>query len=193
MKEYSTKISLILKCEREEIPNILKVCEEHIGKMTMEISKTHQPVDLTIMSKIKWVLSEMLSNVIKHSGVNECRLNMMISEKQLIIEKEDSGNPLALNDFDNNKKITWPLRQTTENQNFQIYHNGIDSLRVRTAGQNKAIFFIDEFKDLKVPESPIDISEHFGLLIMTKASDTFMYEFDPDKKVNRFTSNFNLK
>ena len=193
MKDYSTKINLILKCKQEEIPGVLKLCEDHISKKMTETDPEHRPLESTIMAKIKWVISEMLLNAVKHSGVDKCLLKIMIDEKQLTIVKEDSGKPLALNDFDTGKRINWPLKETAENLNFQIYHNGMDSLRVRTDTRNKATFFIAQLPDVEMPGLLVDISEHFGLLIIAKASDEFTYERDPYTNANRFISNFNLK
>ncbi|WP_221391802.1 anti-sigma regulatory factor [Dyadobacter sp. NIV53] len=141
---------------------------------------------------MKWILIELLTNAVKHSGAERCELKITIKDKKLIIEKEDYGPPLTITDFDSGKKISWPLNQD-ESVNFQVYHNGSDSLRIKCIGNNEAIFFIDQLENQEMPGLLADISEHFGLLIITKASDGFKYEFDQDSKINRFTSHFNLK
>lgn len=188
MREYSTEINLVLTCKQEEIPKNLKLCETHISQ---RIGKNQ--LELVTMARIKWIIGEMLSNTVKHSKVDKCLLNIIISDEELIIEKEDSGKPLVLNDFDSGKSISWPSHAKSEDLNFQIYHNGTDSLRVRTTGTNKAIFFIDQLRDTDMPVLLDDISEHFGLLIITKSSDEFTYEFDTRINANRFRSHIYIK
>jgi len=187
MEDYLREIELVLKCRMEEIPGILELCEGHIKEESAECS-----IEAVMLTKIKWVISEMLTNAVKHSGVDICRLKIIFSKKQLVIEKQDSGQPLILNNFDTGNKIIWPLQQQLENLNFQIYHNGMDSLRVRTDESDEATFFIDELLDVEMPALLTDISEHFGLLIITKASDKLTYKYDREKHMNRFRSHFNL-
>ena len=188
MKVYSTNINLIFTNREEEIPGILKICENHIYN-----KKEENRFALKIMPKIKWVITELLTNSVKHCGINECKLNINISETEVVIEKEDVGRPLKLENSATGKIITWPLPDLTEKFNFQIYHNGMDSLKVQIDDDNHATFYVEQLEDVKMPGLLIDTSEHFGLLIITKASDQFKYIYDKELNTNRFISNFYME
>jgi anti-sigma regulatory factor (Ser/Thr protein kinase) len=187
MKEDSDEIKIVFKCDREQIPGTLNICLDRILDKTAS-----QPIEESVLSRIKWVIAELLTNAVKHSGQDESALKIRIGGSSLLLEKEDSGKPLILTGQDS-EKIIWPLENLSPPIDFPIYHNGMDSLCVRTDKAGRAVFFIEEMADMEMPGLLTDTSEHFGLLIMTKASDEFSYEYDPMSKVNRFTCLFNLK
>ncbi|GGM87215.1 hypothetical protein GCM10010967_19520 [Dyadobacter beijingensis] len=186
MRAYSDQIKIVFDCNREGIPGTLNVCLNHIREKTGAL-----PLDDALMAKIKWVLMELLTNAVKHSGERQSVLRIGFSEEALSLEKEDYGKPLVLVGQDK-KKIVWPLEEVVKPVDFPIYHNGMDSLCVRTDEAGRATFFIEELAEMEMPALLSDTSEHFGLLIMTKASDEFAYEHDPDTGLNRFTSTFYL-
>ncbi|WAC13627.1 ATP-binding protein [Dyadobacter pollutisoli] len=186
MKEDSDEINIVFRCHREAIPGTLNVCLDQIRKNT----ESHL-IDESVLSRIKWVITELLTNAVKHSGQDESALKIKISRSELVLEKADSGKPLILTG-QNNGKISWPLENLSPPIDFPIYHNGMDSLCVRTDQNGKAVFFIEKMAGMEMPGLLTDTSEHFGLLIMTKASDEFTYEYDPLNKVNRFACLFNL-
>ncbi|WP_201747838.1 anti-sigma regulatory factor [Dyadobacter flavalbus] len=188
MKVEAGKINIVFKCDREEIPGIVNLCLDHIRK------ETHvKPVDLLTLAKLKWIITELLTNAVKHSGMEECTLTFEHDTEQLVLEKEDTGKPLMLFENNSGKVITWPLSGLSEPLEFQIYHNGTDSLKVRSTEPDGAAFFVEHLDDVQMPGLLIDTSEHFGLLIMTKASDEFTYTYDPILKTNRFRSIIYLK
>lgn len=188
MKEESGKINIAFKCDREEIPGIVNLCLDHIRK------ETHvKPVGMLTLAKLKWIITELLTNAVKHSGMEECLLTFEHDTEQLVLEKEDTGKPLMLLENNSGKVITWPLPALSEPLEFQIYHNGTDSLKVRSLEPDSAAFFVEQLEDVEMPGLLIDTSEHFGLLILTKASDEFTYTYDPIQKVNRFRSTIYLK
>lgn len=188
MKEDSGKIDIVFKCDREEIPGIVNLCLDHIRK------KTHtMPVDLVTLAKLKWVITELLTNAVKHSGMETCTMTFEQDSEQLVLEKEDSGKPLTIFENNSSKLVSWPLENLSEPLEFQIYHNGMDSLKVRSTQPDSAVFFVEQLDDVEMPGLLIDTSEHFGLLILTKASDEFTYTYDPVLKTNRFRSIIYLK
>jgi hypothetical protein len=188
MKEESGKINIVFKCDREEIPGIVNLCLDHIRKKTYVV-----PVDLLLLAKLKWIVTELLTNAVKHSGMEECILTFEQNNEQLVLEKEDTGKPLMLFENNSGKVINWPLQNLSEPLEFQIYHNGTESLKVRSTEPDSADFFVEQLDDVEMPGLLIDTSEHFGLLILTKASDEFTYTYDPVLKINRFRSTIYLK
>jgi anti-sigma regulatory factor (Ser/Thr protein kinase) len=187
MKEDSVEIKIVFECSREVIPGTVNVCLDQIREKMMA-----RPIDESILLRIKWVITELLTNAVKHSGEEKSVLKIRINAVDLVLEKEDSGKPLILTAQDS-KKIAWPIENLSHPIDFPIYHNGMDSLCVRTNNAGKAIFFIEAMADMEMPGLLTDTSEHFGLLIMTKSSDQFTYEYDPLNNVNRFACLFNLK
>ncbi|MCE7066065.1 ATP-binding protein [Dyadobacter sp. CY326] len=179
-------VKVVFKCQREEIPGTVGICLNQIKEKTEGRS-----IDEAVLSRIKWAIAELLTNAVKHSGEPESALTIKIGADELVLEKEDSGKPLVLIALDKTQ-IAWPLENPLS-VDFAIYHNGMDSLYVRTHQSGKAIFFVEELPEVLMPLLLSDTSEHFGLLIMTKAADEFTYEYDPLKKINRFMCLFNLK
>ncbi|WP_353720648.1 anti-sigma regulatory factor [Dyadobacter sp. 676] len=186
MREDSDHIRIVFKSSREAIPGTLNLCLDHIRRK----AGASQPGE-DLMAKIKWVIMELLTNAVKHSGERETVLKIGLTADALILEKEDYGKPLILVGQDK-KKIMWPLEHLARPVDFPIYHNGMDSLCVRTDQSGRAVFFIEQLAEMEMPALLSDTSEHFGLLIMTKASDEFAYEHDPDTGLNRFISIFYL-
>ncbi|MCF0041847.1 anti-sigma regulatory factor [Dyadobacter fanqingshengii] len=182
------RIRIHFTSNREEIPGILNTCLEHVTQRT----KTSPPSP-EIFAKVKWVITELLTNAVKHSGTGHCTLIIKVDENRLTLQKEDKGNPLSLSEQDTGSVFTWPIENFTGKLEFQIYHNGVDSLILKSEKANQVRFYIEELEGVEMPGLLIDTSEHFGLLIMTKASDEFWYEYDPKTKINRFVSLFNLK
>ncbi|WP_026630340.1 hypothetical protein [Dyadobacter alkalitolerans] len=179
------RIRIHFTSNREEIPGILRICLDHVVQNTKNSSPTPDT-----FSKIKWVITELLTNAVKHSGTRDCTLNIKVDNNRLFLEKEDRGNPLSLTEQETGKIFTWPIRGFTDRLEFQIYHNGIDSLIVRSDDAHSAKFYVNEVTAQDMPRLLNDTSEHFGLLILTKASHEFYYEYEPETQINRFTSVF---
>ena len=165
----------------------MEICVHHIIE-----NCNPSPADMSLVHKMKWVISEMLSNSLKHSGTDECILTISAMADHIVIEKKDSGKPLVLTRRSNREKIEWPL-PVVRHIDCEIYHNGVDSLRVLSEETCKAIFYIEDVNDAGSSDILIDISEHFGLLIITKSCDRFIYEYDPETNTNLFKSYFTLK
>lgn len=186
MTVFTDQIKIVFDCNREGIPGTLNVCLSHIR------DKAGTPsLDEGLLAKIKWVIMELLTNAVKHSGERESVIKIGFSHDAVVLEKEDYGKPLVLVAQDK-KKIMWPLEDVVRPVDFPIYHNGMDSLCVRTDASGKATFFIEALAEMEMPALLSDTSEHFGLLIMTKASDEFAYEHHPATGLNRFISTFYL-
>jgi anti-sigma regulatory factor (Ser/Thr protein kinase) len=187
MSEDLNLIEIIFGNNRHEIPGTLNLCLDHILE-----GAGGNPVDEATLSRVKWVIIELLTNAVKHSGERETVLKIRIDAAGIVLIKEDYGKPLVLVGQDSDKKIIWPLEKIVRPVDFPIYHNGMDSLCVRTDEAGRAIFFIEQLAEMEMPALLSDTSEHFGLLIMTKASDEFSYEFEAATGLNRFVCTFKL-
>ena len=187
MKQNPDQFKFVFNSRQEDIPAVLERCQHYINENAGE-----KPVDISLLSRVKWVITELLTNAVKHSGADECLLRMFVRKTQLVIEKEDNGTPLSLNDFNNENQIAWPILAGQTIEDFQIYHNGMDSLRVSIDNYNLATFYTEELPESQMPALLLDTSEHFGLLIITKASDGFIYEYNNESGMSKFRVTFNL-
>ena len=187
MNQNPDQFQFVFNCRQEGIPFLLDQCQEYINKNAEQSS-----VEPALLSKIKWVLTELLTNAVKHSETAECMLSMSWENGQLVIEKQDAGLPLTLYNPANETQITWPLNPDKIIEDFQIYHNGMDSLRVNIENDNLATFYTEELPESHMPALLLDTSEHFGLLIITKASDAFIYQYIHEGNLNKFQVRFNV-
>ncbi|MCE6987650.1 anti-sigma regulatory factor [Dyadobacter sp. CY323] len=186
MDRHGKSFDMVFKCDLEEVSNTVNLCiaqiEECVGEDRM---------DLGIITRIKWVVTELVTNAIKHSGVGECLMIIQSNEKELLIEKQEDGHPLTLTEYAIGKSVSWPIQHDLFPQVFQLYHNGSESLWVSAPDPSRAVFHVKELGIPHIPELLADTSEHFGLLILTKASDAF--EYRREAGINHFRSTFNLK
>jgi anti-sigma regulatory factor (Ser/Thr protein kinase) len=143
-----------------------------LGFITDELPATASAGELLFKAKI--IVTELLTNSLKHAGVNSTIIDVKISGHDVSILKVDFGNPLSLiqKNYPVNTKI--PISNDILHTLYAI----IDS------GKN-INFFCDEINldDILAVEN---IVEHFGLLIITKAADKFTYHYNLQTKENLF-------
>lgn len=188
MKAFSHQKSFEFHNKAEGLASVVRSCVEYIEEQNEFLG-----VPAVIHSKIKWAITELLINGAKHSGSEKSRLNLKFTEDNLTIEKEDSGNPLVLQVNDGSEKLQWPLTSTLVNQNFEVYRNGMDSLRVLTESEKSASFIVEELESEEMPSLLINTSEHFGLIIIAKATDRFTYIYESETGKNIFSIRFDYQ
>ncbi|MCF0055778.1 anti-sigma regulatory factor [Dyadobacter sp. CY356] len=188
MKKYSHKKSYIFHNKAEGLASVVKGCVEYIRDQNEFLG-----VPAAIHSKIQWAITELLINGAKHSGSAKSRLNLKFSENELTIEKEDSGNPLKLTVNEGERKLNWPLPESLVKQRFEVYRNGMDSLCVLTDSENSAIFIVEEMEIEEMPDLLGNTSEHFGLMIIAKASEQFTYVYEEKSGKNIFSIRFDYR
>lgn len=186
MNNYRYQKSFQFSNKAEDVSSVLSICMKHIQE-----SEELRVVPEDIQSRVKWALTELLINGAKHAGTTETLFHFKLREKYLIIEKEDFGNPLFLK-VNGSQRLSWPVAAPFLNQHFDVYENGMDSLRIYTETSNSAFFLVEEIEDVEMPELLINTSEHFGLMIIAKASDHFTYSLDQQTGRNIFRITFNL-
>lgn len=188
MKTHTHKKSFIFHNKAEGLASVVRSCVEYIEEQNEFLG-----VPAAFHSKIKWAITELLINGAKHSGSEKSRLNLKFTESDLTIEKVDSGNPLALKVNEGTQKLQWPLPETFTNQHFEVYRNGMDSLRVFTESEKSAFFIVEELEDEEMPLLLVNTSEHFGLMIIAKSSDQFTYAYESKSGKNIFSIRFDYK
>ena len=146
-------------------------------KQILDYIKTVLPVNAeadTILFKTKVIITELLTNALKHSGSNRTLIDIKVTKKILTITKTDQGNPLSLID------------KTNLNRNrVAITSDALHTLYARSTAQNQVQFLFEE-NDLDDVTATDNIIEHFGLLIIAKAADIFVYTYDRRAKSNTF-------
>jgi anti-sigma regulatory factor (Ser/Thr protein kinase) len=183
MSDFKTK--LIFNCDLEAISDTVNLCVAEVEKHSEQLA-----ADLGITTRIRWVITELLTNAIKHSGVDECVLTLFVDDEKVLFEKTDTGNQFQITEHNTNRLIGWPVEGRPLPGKLQVAHNGMESLWAEILTENKAAFFVTEVEEPTMPPLSQDTSEHFGLLILTKASDAFEYEYEADSKTNRFRCTF---
>lgn len=133
-----------------------------------------------LLFKSKFILTELLTNAIKHANTHEVTLNIEFTDKFVKFEKQDFGKPLILPHI-KNKQFEDALIVTADVMHtlYAVDKDGV------------AYFYCHENASPSI-DADNDFPEHFGLLIITKAADEFSYHYDSANKINTFTATINL-
>lgn len=140
-----------------------------------------------ILLRSKWILTELFTNASKHSGENVICIEIEIRNEVLQITKSDRGQPFSLLPDDERK--AYPAN-FAEKHTYLLHKDDLNILYA-TVTDNTLIFSAEdniEVSDITVQE----INEHFGLVIITKSSDKFIYKYDSCSKTNIFTASLLL-
>ncbi|TKC09333.1 hypothetical protein [Pedobacter frigoris] len=151
-------------------------------KSVLEKILKYKDLDLAQQRRIKLILIELVTNSIKHSYDGTSQIKLVIDHPSLTIQKFEKG-----------------LQIEFSSSSQQIPFEDIDkTLKISFSEQNKHhIQTLDKYKfrflnpyiekGLNIEHMP----EHFGFYIITLASDSFIYQYDPDVKENRYIVNIN--
>lgn len=133
-----------------------------------------------IMFRCKAVITELLTNAIKHAGKGSTRFNVDSDGEMLTICKTDTGMPLYLINTRNNAAAD----SAVENKRL-ISADPLSSLYANWESENH-IRFSSEEGSLDDFLSVEEVAEHFGILIITNSSDEFTYTYDRNTRENIF-------
>jgi anti-sigma regulatory factor (Ser/Thr protein kinase) len=171
---------------------------EGIYPLTVQIISYIQNIAKDIVDddagfRIKIILLELLTNSLKHMGDDVTRIGIDLKNDKLYISKQDKGRPLQINT--RQALLTWPLTNSKFARNeIAIYGDGFGTLKGRVKNSNQLEFFTEDFDVQYVDkETIIGLNEHYGLMIIARASDAFSYKHKPGTGVNTFTSVIELK
>jgi len=139
-----------------------------------------------IMFRCKAVITELLTNAIKHAGKGHTRFDVESDGTKLTICKTDTGMPLYLLATRNNTAA----ESAAENKKL-ISADPLSSLYANWESENH-IRFTSEEGSLDDFLSVEQVAEHFGILIITNSSDEFTYTYDKNTRENIFRVKINL-
>jgi len=152
--------------------------EHMLGYISRSLPAHCDTDDLMFRSKV--IITELLTNGIKHAGKDRTHFNIEAGPKQLVIQKIDNGSPLYLvNGRD--KSVNG---SDAENKKL-ISADPLNSLYAIWESDNH-IRFVSEEGSLDDFLSIEQVMEHFGILIITRSSDEFTYTYDKGKSSNLF-------
>lgn len=137
-------------------------------------------------SKLKMILIELLTNSLKHAKHNQTLINVTLNGDEITLKKMDGGNPLCLASAEG--LLEWPLPGRHHTGKVIPVYADIDSvLKCRLHDNCRVAFFIEETELTNAADSDINnLTEHFGLMIITRACGLFEYEFNIENCTNNF-------
>jgi hypothetical protein len=136
--------------------------------------------------RCRLILTELLTNALKHSTARQTILDIIIDEEKIEISKSDKGRNFYLPQWKEREALKWPLKGYDGNK-IVIYEDQMCCLYGFIENEHKVLFSAKD-SELQIPPRPKDILEHFGLMILTKSSDSFIYRYDPATESNIFQS-----
>ncbi|MBE9602497.1 hypothetical protein [Pedobacter sp. MC2016-24] len=151
-------------------------------KMVLAKILDHKMLDIAHQQKIKMILVELITNSIKHSADQGSQIKLVIDQPSLSIQKFEKGlqiefsassQQIPFEEVDKILKISF-----SEENNHHI--QPLDRYKFKFLNPHKEGFDIEH------------MPEHFGFYIITIASDSFIYQYDPEAKENRYIVNLNI-
>ncbi|MCC8425414.1 hypothetical protein [Mucilaginibacter sp. UR6-11] len=164
------------------LPNTRQSIKSSVQEL-LDFVINHLPahIDKEVISfKIEVILIELLTNGIKHAGTKETLLDITIDDKSINIDKSDFGNRYQPGN------ITSLLIHDSGYKEL-LTKDGLHSMYAVVENDTRIKFVCEEEGD---DDTVIDVSnlmEHFGLLIITKASDNFTYTYNIELGLNTFS------
>jgi len=166
--QYSRK-EFIFVNDRTALTASVKQVLEYIEQQLTGLEYKHD-----IYFKTKSVVTELLTNAAKHAGTDTLNIYIDIDEDYLTIKKKECGMPFTLVKYN-------AMPGTKKRLTYDIMH----SLYAINEPNNTIRFMVEESPDDNLDIN--EVAEHFGLLIVTKCAEEFIYHYDEGTKLNTFT------
>lgn len=156
------------------IQKVIGFIEQHIPE-----EKAQQ---ITFNTRV--IITELLTNSIKHAGPGETGIELALTSTTFIIKKTDEGAPF---DFKRDN-LSWPLPDGLVSP-VKIYSDTLNGLFANVLSPYSVAFYTESYTG--TDEDYTDISEHYGLVIICRASHNFVYQYNPRSRQNIFTVTIN--
>ncbi len=132
------------------------------------------------LSLCKHLLIELLTNGVKHSDADTSLIVILLDEKEIEVSKYDDGKPFVLKDYPG-----WPLNSIHKGKKLLIHKDDFFALYARIESENMISFEFEEYP-IGTLNVTTNLAEHYGLLIITKASNSFSYRYSNGGMINHF-------
>lgn len=142
----------------------------------------HRELDVSEQQRIKLILIELVTNTIKHASGADSQIKLCIDHLTLTIHKLEKGMQIEF--ISSGQQIPFEEIDKT----ISISFSEENKHQVKTLGKYE-FEFLNPVQHGKEIDS---IPEHFGFYIITLASDSFIYQYDPGSKENRYTIKINI-
>jgi len=134
--------------------------------------------------KVEIVITELLTNALKHVKDAETYIRIYLDNNYLTIEKTDFGSQFNPNNFaDIFKQAPGYKKLLTYDELHSIY---------AIVEMNDTVRFTCEQNNEKKKIDINGINEHFGMIIISRAAEAFTYHYDTSSGLNRFTVRMSL-
>ncbi|MFD0749432.1 ATP-binding protein [Mucilaginibacter calamicampi] len=134
--------------------------------------------------KIEMVITELLTNALKHVKNAETCMRIYLDDNYLTIEKTDFGSQFNPENFaDIFKQAPGYKKLLTYDELHSIY---------AVVEMNNTVRFTCEQNDNKKEVDINAINEHFGMVIISRSAEAFTYHYDIASGLNRFTVRMRL-
>ena len=149
-------------------------------KKVIDLLTEYTPVGIALERKIKMILVELVTNSIKHSTDVNGSIKFTINHPNITIQKVDKGLKIEFT------QQSLPFKEVNKTIKVSFSEQNNHQIKILDPYKFK---FLDPYKE----EITLDyLPEHFGLYIITLASDSFIYQYDPESNENSFIVLLNI-
>ena len=134
--------------------------------------------------KVEMVITELLTNALKHVKDAETCIRIYLDDNYLTIEKTDFGSQFNPNNFAD-------IFKQAPGYKILLTHDDLNSVYA-VLEMNDTVRFICEQEKNKDAVDISGVSEHFGMIIISRAAEAFTYHYDTASGLNRFNVRMRL-
>lgn len=165
-----------------EIPNDAERIYECTKSVLASIQE-HVALDLGFQRRVKMIVIELITNSIKHATEQITHIQLTIDHPSLSIQKIEKGLKIEFS------AASPQLPFQDLNKTLNVSFSDVKTHNIQPITEYMFQFLKPQLDD----ELSIDhIPEHFGLYIITMASDSFTYQYDPELGESSFTVSLDL-
>ena len=163
-----------------DIPKNPDEISDYIRMVLFKLAE-HTKLGIDVERRIKLILIELITNSIKHSSDESGLIKLTIHHPSITIEKVDKGIHIKFS------SESLPFEEV--NKTIKVSFSEENNHQIKILDKYK-FQFLDPYKERITLDY---LPEHFGLYIITLASDKFIYQYDPHLEENSFIVSVNLK
>jgi hypothetical protein len=139
----------------------------------------------------KQILIELLTNAVKHSGVNNSVIKVSIQGRSIEITKSDKGNKLDLNKYTDSSYLSLPLEKKYVGEKVKIQNDNASNLYAIVKDEYRVVFDIENYSTSGLMGYS-GLREYYGFLTIAKFSNEFFYSYNRESNSNLFTAIINV-
>jgi hypothetical protein len=134
--------------------------------------------------KVEIVMTELLTNALKHVTDAETCVRIYLDDSYLSIEKTDFGSQFNPNNFAD-------IFKQAPGYKVLLTYDELNSVYA-VLEMNDTVRFICEGKKNRNRIDVNGVGEHFGMIIISRAAEAFTYHYDTSSGLNRFNVRMKL-